>query len=356
MSATNAAPRILIVRLSAIGDIVVSTGLISSLKARFPGARVSWVCEPMGAPLLQHNPQLEEVIIWPKNEWKALRKAGEWRALWQAITSFRQHLRSRQFDLVVDPQGLLKSGVVGWFTGAPRRVTAFAREGSHLLCHERVLPPHHASPAIGQEARDLASHLGASPESFKLDLAVGERPLQQALALLPPSGKPWIALCPFTTRPQKHWVESRWPHIAAALSQQGLHPVMLGGPGDTAAAERIAADAPTLLNLVGKLKLDETVAAISLCQGLIGVDTGLTHMGTALGIPTLALFGSTCPYVKGQDEQTHVLYDAMPCSPCHRKPTCGGKFDCMGNIGEDRVLAAFQALFERSAHAAPSGA
>lgn len=347
---TPAAPlRILIVRLSAIGDIVVSTGLISSLRSLYPRAHITWLCEPMGAPLLSHNPRLDELIIWPKAEWKALRKAGRWSELWRAISAFRQDLKRRQFDLVVDPQGLLKSGVMGWFTGAPRRVAAFAREGSHLLCHERTVPPSIAAPLIGHEARHLAYYLGATPESYRLDLAVGTAPLERAQALMPATDRPTVALCPFTTRPQKHWVEDRWAPLARHLMDAGFEPVLLGGPGDAEAAQRIARAEPAITNLVGQLRLDETVAAISLCEGLIGVDTGLTHMGTALGLPTLALFGSTCPYTQGQDHLTRVLYDALPCSPCHRKPTCHGAFTCMSGISSERVLANFLELFNLGA-------
>lgn len=343
--------RVLIVRLSAIGDIVVSTGLISSLRTLYPHAHLAWLCEPMGAPLLSHNPRLDELIIWPKAEWKALRKAGRWQELWHAISTFRQDLKSRQFDLVVDPQGLLKSGVMGWFTGAPRRVAAFAREGSHLLCHERTVPPTVSAPLIGYEARHLAHYLGAPPDSYRLDLAVGQAPLERVQTLMPGTGRPKVALCPFTTRPQKHWVEERWAPLARQLINTGFEPVLLGGPGDVEAGQRMAKAEPGITNLVGQLRLDETVAAISLCQGLIGVDTGLTHMGTALGLPTVALFGSTCPYTQGQDQMTRVLYDALPCSPCHRKPTCQGAFTCMSGITLERVLKSFAELFNLSAAA-----
>jgi heptosyltransferase-1 len=338
--------RILIVRLSALGDIVMASGLIPALKARHPEAQISWVCEAGCAPLLRHNPRLHEVIIWPRGEWEALKKAKRWGDLWRAVRAFKASLRARQFDLVLDGQGLMKSGLIAWFTGAPRRVSIIAREGSHLLAHEVVTPPGSDAPVIGSEYRFLAEHLGAPKGSFQLDLAVGDAPLAKARAALDGLNGPLVALCPFTTRPQKHWVEGHWPALAQSLIAQGWQPVLLGGPADTEAAARIAQAAPGLRNLVGQLKLDESVALISRCQRLIGVDTGLTHMGTALKVPTLALFGSTRPYLHGQSLTTHVMYDALPCSPCRRNPTCGGRFDCMAQLTVQRVLDAALALPE----------
>ncbi|MEY4764598.1 MAG: hypothetical protein RI907_1271 [Pseudomonadota bacterium] len=343
-SSAQAPRRILVVRLSAIGDIVMASGLIPALRARYPQAEISWICEAGCAPLLKHNPTLKDVIVWPRGEWEALKKAKRWGELWRAVRGFKAMLRAREFDLVLDGQGLLKSGLMAWFTGAPRRVSIIAREGSHLLAHEVVTPPATDRPVIGSEYRFLAHHLGAPEGSFQLNLAVGDAPLARARSAVAAASAPLVALCPFTTRPQKHWVESHWAELAQALCKRGFQPVLLGGPADVAAAGRIAEAAPGLLNLVGQLKLDETVAAISLCQRLIGVDTGLTHMGTALKVPTLALFGSTRPYLQGQAPTTHVLYDAMACSPCRRNPTCDGRFDCMKQFTVQRVLDAALAL------------
>ena len=96
--------RILVVRLSALGDIVMASGLIPALKARFPNAEVSWVCEPVCAPLLKHNPRLKQVIVWPRGEWQALWKAKRYLDLWRAVRAFRTQLKAEKFDLVLDGQ------------------------------------------------------------------------------------------------------------------------------------------------------------------------------------------------------------------------------------------------------------
>ena len=109
---TSPAPRrILIVRLSALGDIVMASGLIPALHTRYPEAELSWVCEAGCVPLLRHNPRIKQVIVWPRGEWEALLKAKRYMALWRAVRTFRARLRTEQFDLVLDAQGLLKSGL-----------------------------------------------------------------------------------------------------------------------------------------------------------------------------------------------------------------------------------------------------
>ncbi|MFZ4551359.1 MAG: lipopolysaccharide heptosyltransferase I [Aquabacterium sp.] len=356
---TSTPHRILIVRLSALGDIVMASGLIPALHTLYPNAEVSWVCEAGCAPLLKHNPRIKQVIIWPRSEWEALLKAKRYVALWRAIKAFRNRLREEKFDLVLDGQGLLKSGLVAWMTGAPRRVSIIAREGSHRLVNEVVTPPPGQDPVMGSEYRYLAHYLGAPQGSFVHDLAVGDEQRQRASNVLKQAldaawgasatSRPIVILAPFTTRPQKHWVESNWSELAGELLAKGLQPVVLGGPADTEAANRIAATQPHLINLAGRLKLDESVALIAQAQLLIGVDTGLTHMGSALRIPTVVLFGSTRPYREGPTPRTRILYDAPPCSPCRRRPTCNGAFTCMTQLTTQRVLEAALGQLEMTA-------
>lgn len=351
--------RILIVRLSALGDIVMASGLLPALQARFPQAEISWVCEPMCVPLLKHNPRLKNIIVWPRGEWQALWKAKRYGDLWRAVRVFRAQLRAEQFDLVLDAQGLLKSGLVAWLTGAPRRVSIIAREGSHRLVHEVATPTPGADPVMGSEYRFLAHYLGAPQGSFVHDLAVGQAQRERAHQVLAehlyaigqglPGDRPLVVLAPFTTRPQKHWVEAAWTDLGQQLLARGLQPVVLGGPTDREAAERICSNQPALLNLAGALKLDESVALIAQSQLLIGVDTGLTHMGSALRTPTVALFGSTRPYRQGPTPLTHILYDGLPCSPCKRRPTCNGAFTCMTGITPARVLQAALTQLELAA-------
>jgi heptosyltransferase-1 len=363
---------ILIVRLSALGDVTMASGLIPALRHLWPQAHIAWLVEPAAAPLLAHNPRLDEVIVWPRGEWQKLWRERRFVELWRRYQALRATLRARRFDLVLDAQGLLKSGLWSWLSAAPRRLSLIGREGSHRLATERVVPPPDAGARrIGAEYRHLAKHLGAPAEAFRLDLAVSDEARRRvreqlagaelrvaarehsALAALQKAAAPepgtadaqgpssparYAVLCPFTTRPQKHWFEDRWQALARRFLESGLRPVLLGGPGDREAAERIAAGVPGLVDLTGLLPLDESVAAIADAAVLIGVDTGLTHMAVALGVPSVALFGSTRPYLDTGTPRNVVLYENLSCAPCRRHPTCGGRFDCMRAFEAERVF------------------
>lgn len=340
------APRILILRLSAIGDVVMASGLLPALRSRWPDAHVAWMVEPAALPLLAHNPRVDELIVWPRAEWRQLWRERRFGVLARRVLALRRTLRDGHFDLVLDLQGLLKSAVWGWLSGAPRRICLIGREGSHWLATERVTPPSTGNPKrMGTEYRYLAQHLGAIEAAFQPDLVVGTEARDDAREALRASGiepqpnRAYAVLCPFTTRAQKHWFEDRWTALAHRLLEAGRVPVLLGGPGDREAAARIASGAPGLINLAGRLKLDASVAVISDAALLIGVDTGLTHMGSALRVPTVALFGSTCPYLDPVAPRSSVLYEKLACSPCRRNPTCAGRFDCMRSLEVDRVMA-----------------
>ena len=364
--------RILIVRLSAIGDVVMASGLIPALRARFPEAHIAWLAEPAVRDLLAANPRLDEVILWPRAEWQRLWRERRYGELVRAILSFVRELRARRFDLVLDLQGLLKSGLWAWLSGARQRIGIGSREGAQWLMTE-VLPRHSADQRIGSEYRMLARELGAKDADFHMDLALADADRLAAVALLrevlnagaagAPSG--FIAIAPFTTRPQKHWFEERWAELVSRLhATSGLPVLMLGGPSDREAAARIAAAcvaaacittaAPGLIDLTGRTRIAATAAIIGQARLLIGVDTGLTHMGIALSVPTIALFGSTRPYLDTASPTARVLYEPLACSPCRRHPTCGGSFDCMRAHTVDQVHAVALELMNAALMTAPA--
>ncbi len=342
-------PRILIVRLSALGDVIMASGLIPALRARYPGAELSWLVEAPAAPLLAGHPRLDRLIVWPRGEWRRLAQARRYLALARAFLALRRSLREARFDLVLDTQGLLKSAVWGWLSGAPRRISLIGWEGSHHLATERLQPVNDPSQRpFGAEYRALARHLGAPDAAFQPDLALRTEARAQARAALAaaglPPGQAHAVFCPWTTRPQKHWFEAEWQALGAQARAAGLVPVLLGGPAEAEASAALAARMPGSLSLAGKLPLDASLAVIDEAALLIGVDTGLTHAGTALRVPTVALFGSTRPYLDPGLPTTRVLYSGRSCSPCRRRPSCDGRFDCMRDHTADTVWAAAEAV------------
>lgn len=330
-------------RLSAIGDIVMASPLIDALRKAHPDAYIAWLAQPECKVLLELHPGLDEVIVWPRAEWARLWESRRWGVLLRELRSLRRSLRERGFDTAIDLQGLLKSGVWAWMSGARERIGLGSREGSARLM-TRVLPRGGDPERIGSEYLFLAEQLGLPIDDFRMRVALSSDDHRFAEDYLQEHGLGGghAVICPFTTRPQKHWFEDRWGALVAQLREDLQLPVvMLGGPGDGEAANRIAALAGSgLVNAVGRTGLRQAAALIAGARLLVGVDTGLTHMGIAFAVPTVALFGSTVPYRDTTRPNARVLYHPLNCSPCKRNPTCGGEFTCMRLITGDEVVAA----------------
>ena len=333
---------ILIVRLSAIGDIVFASPLIEALRSRYPNARIFWLVQSGMQPLLELHPGLDGVIQWPRGHWQGLLRQRKWLEWFREVRQFRQMLRRYRFDLSLDVQGLLKSGVLAWLSGAPERIGLGSREGSQWLM-TRVIDRGGDSKRIGSEYLHLARELGLASESFEMQVAIDRADADYVEGFIKDHQleQGYVAICPFTTRPQKHWFDERWVELTSRLLERFAMPVvMLGGPGDREAAAFISDQLEAgLIDQVGVTGLRQAAALIKGSSLLIGVDTGLTHMGIAFNRPTLCLFGSTCPYLDTTHDNVLVLYHKLDCSPCKRNPTCDGRFDCMRAITVDEVLA-----------------
>ena len=341
---------ILIVRLSARGDVALASPLARALRLARPRAHIAWAAEERTAELIRHNPHLNEVIVWERAAWKDLLKRGRWNALAWAATEFAEDLRSRRFDVVVDAQGLLRSGMVAFLSGAPVRIGLGSREGSRILM-TKVVRRGGNRRKISWEYACLASALGLDTGSFAMEIPCGSDELAAAKRMMRDAGLEggFLAACPFTTRSFKHWSEDRWSEVLGRLPRlSGLGVALLGGPADRAAADRILAAVgrvpavPPIADLVGRTSLGEASALVSLARALVGVDTGLSHMAHAHGTPAVLLFGSNTPYLDPPGPDVAVLHSGRPCSPCKGKLVCAGRIDCMTDLTVDQVLAAVE--------------
>ena len=340
--------RVLVIRLSAIGDVVFASPLIDSIKRARPDAEVYWLAESTVAPLLAHHAGLKELLIWPREEWRELFRRGRLWKLSREVMSFRKRLRAHQFDLVLDVQGLLKSALLAWMTGAKTRIGFRSKEPTGWLLTKRV--PKNLEPTISSEYRGLAQKIGLETDDFSMTMPLSA--VARGFAEQVHDGRPYVVFCPFTTRPQKHWPEAHWRALADAALVKGWRVVVLGAPADRPAATGIFAE-QAVESKVGDCSLEESAALVSHADLVIGVDTGLTHMGWAFCVPVVALFGSTCPYRVVPGREGDILYAELDCSPCRRRPTCGGAFDCMAALTPDAVMSAAQRYLSTESVAAP---
>jgi heptosyltransferase-1 len=332
---------ILIIRTSAMGDIVMSSPLAEGLRKKFPQARICWLAEPQVKDLLADNPNLDRVIVWPKTEWKLLFRRGHFIQLGREMGRFFAMLRGERFSMALDAQGLLRTRLLAWVSGAPERIGFKSREPGWFLMTEMV--DKGGNPRqMGSEYLHLLEILGCPSSDLSPHIRLAAEDRQQARAVLTAAGVTGgYAVCaPFTTRPQKHWVEQNWIDLAKGIRERlGLQVVWLGGPADAEKAAHLAHQGGGI-SCAGKTSLALSAAIIEGATLVVGVDTGLVHLGTAFRVPTVALFGATRPYLETPSPATVVLYHPFPCSPCRRSPTCDGRFPCMAAISAEEVLAA----------------
>ena len=340
------AKRILLVRLSAMGDIVFASPLVAAFRKRYPDARLSWLVAQPFADVLVSDPLLDEVIVLPTRDWRSLARGRRYLALGGAVRSFVGGLRARRFDLAVDLQGLMKSGVWAWLSGATRRIGLGSREGSQHLMHRVIDRAAARDDRIASEYLFLAEQLGLPVEDFSMRVAVSGEARKRAKELLADAvgDSSYGVICPFTTRPQKHWLAERWIELIPRLQARfGGAVVMLGGPGDVMSARPIA-EAGNVVDLAGRTDIQAAAAVIAGARFLVGVDTGLTHMSLAFGRPTVCVFGSTRPYIDTATPAGRVIYHNLPCAPCERHPTCNGAYTCMTGIGVGEVMDLLDSL------------
>lgn len=333
--------RILLIRLGAIGDIVMASGLVPALRSLWPHAHLTWLAEEGPHQLLASNPRLDCVHPLPRRKWKRLVREGHpWQVFGEMMAQSRQ-LRKESFDLVLDLQGLLKSGIWAFASGARTRIGLGSREGSQWLMTD-CFPREMRDPRMGKEYRALGIALGADPKAFKADIAIPPTAMESAKSLLGlQTDRRGIAcFAPFTTRPQKHWFDDRWIDLAKSLTPK-YRCILLGGPEERARSETmVEASQGALETLTGQTSLIECAGLIKTADLVVGVDTGLTHLAMATEKPTIALFGSTRPYWEADHACAEILYVPEPCSPCHRHPSCGGRFTCMQHHTVDSVMEA----------------
>lgn len=343
----NQPNKILIIRLSAMGDIVMASPLIKCLRGRYPDAYICWLVQSEFAELLTTNSGLDDVITLPRGDWRSLWKSRRWIQLIREMYRFGSELRQHRFDMVVDLQGLLKSGIWAWLSSARDRIGLGSKEGSAVLM-TRIIDRPNGDKRIGSEYRHIARELGCYSDDYAMQIVLSNADEQNTVQLIIKHdlNRGYIVICPFTTRPQKHWVSGYWSQLAERLRlERGLKTIILGGPENEATGDAMARAHPVaMINMAGKTSIRQAAAIINKATLLVGVDTGLTHMGIAFRIPTIAIFGSTCPYLQTGNENAVIIYKRLECSPCGRHPTCGGAYTCMTSVTVDDVLARVRTL------------
>ena len=337
-SGPESAPRVLLVRFSSIGDILLTTPLIRALRARHPGARIDALTKPGFAPLLSDNPHLSAVLFPEPDE---------------SLGALAARLRGAHYTHRLDLHGSLRSRALRFLLPGHWRGYRKHRVARALLIRTRKNRYPAGTPPVPERYFEAAAGLGVSPdggppEFFLSAAAVGEVDGFLAESGLDPS-RGLVALAPGAAHATKRWPVEHWKALAASLAARGRPVVVVGGPEDADTAEVVARAAPGGVAVAGRFGLQGTGALLKRSRALVSGDTGVMHMATGVGTPVVALFGPTVeafgffPY----RARSHVLERDLPCRPCSRMggPACPlGHHDCLRGILPEAVQAALTAL------------
>jgi heptosyltransferase I len=337
---------ILIVRLSAIGDVIHTLPALHALRMHFPEAQITWLVEEAAAELLHGHPALDRVLIFKRKRWLAGLYSRSWKEHYNAIIAFIRELRDTQYDLVIAFQSLFKSGLLISLARGQRKI-GFNRgmehaEYSYLFFNERIPPVDMNQHAI-QRNLMLLEAIGIPIPEITYQLPLYEPEQQAARNLLAQSkidpAARLIALHPGTRWTSKQWSSPQFAALGDQLyAQLGAHLIFTGSPTDLPLIQEIMRQMHTpAYNLAGATSLKTLAAIFTHVQTLVAPDTGPLHLATAVGTPVVALFGPTAPWRTGPYGPQHqVIRGHVPCSPCFKR-TCVQKI-CMARIQVQDVL------------------
>ena len=325
--------RILLVRLSAFGDCLHAVPTLTALRRHYPHSTIGWAIEDLGYGLLKDHPMVDHFHIYPRKAFK--RREGTFLDRMRSLRDFRKELAAVKYDIVVDLQGLAKSGLVAWWSGAKRRIGfkgEESREFNIIFCNERVLPSQEAVHVV-EKNLSLLKPLGITPPdkpewvlpSYQTELNGYIRPFLEKCGLMS-NGK----AVPFAiVNPGATWLTKRWPpeyfaEVAKGLIEKHKLPIVAtwAGPEEEKAAHTIVKFAGPRSFVAPPTDLRQLGALTSQAMLFVGNDSGPVHLAVALGVRSVAVFGASDPLRNGPYGSRHrILTGGVDCHPCW-KTTC----------------------------------
>ena len=339
----------LIIRLSSIGDVLHSTPVARALKTAFPDCHITWLVSQVPSDLLTSNPYIDEFYIWSRERWEKHMRCGEFKEAWQLWKKLKTYLQTKKFDVVLDVHGLFLSGMIAAASKAPRRIGMKNTRELNWLFMNEIAPIRPQEVHVIQRYLSVLKPLGIQSADYNMTLYLPTEAITFATNFLRSHGvkekDTLIVVNPGTTWPSKNWPTQHYATVIEALQHHG-HILLCGGPGEQELGKSIIeqCNAP-VINAINQTSLLELAALISKCHVLLTGDTGPLHMGIALNIPTISLFGPTDPQRFGPLTGEHVvLQESMDCRPCHKTKCPLTHLKCMHSLSPERVITAVQTL------------
>ena len=342
---------ILIVKLSAIGDVIHTLPSLAALRKLYPEAHITWVIEEASADLITGHPHLDRVIVSRRKRW--LRELGDPQKAGQAlkeIKEFLKLLRDRPYDLVIDFHGLFKSAMIVLISGGRRKLGYDSmQELSGLFLNEKI-PEDMGKHAVDRYL-DLLRYLKAPETLPEFFIPISEENKKRAEELLEKSGldrgERFVAVSPIALWETKLWEDEKFARLCDRITGElGVKVVFTGSEKEGMNKLIQSLMTKPSINLGGMTTLRDLACIYRLSSLLITTDSGPMHIATAVGTPVIALFGPTSPLRTGPyGEGNVVIRKEMDCSPCFLKK-CESR-RCMKDISVDDVFEAVKAMLDR---------
>jgi len=346
------------VRLSALGDVIHTLPCLDALRRRFPKARIAWVVEELSRDLLEGHPQLDEVFVIPKKRWRG----HTLQYIFPEVIPFFKSIRSRRFEVAVDFQGLAKSGVMAWLSGAPKRIGfggVACREINGWFTNRKVDPDARGAVHIIDRNLSLLSPLGI--EAAEYARVLPERPEWREYVdgwmrgeRLPVETR-FVALNPGAGWATKRWPVERFAEVGAAIVKElGRDVLIMWGPGEEEMARRLArlmAGKSASARVAPPTTVGQSIELTRRLDLFIGGDTGPTHLAGALGVPVVAMFGASDGERNHPAARRQVVLQRLDACPggtaCWKKaPPPGCELRCLTDITSAEVLTAARRLLQ----------
>ena len=329
---------ILIVKLSAIGDVIHALPVSYALRKKYPTAHITWVVEPTAYEIVKHNPCVDEVILFQKKAFKTFKGFRE------NFKPFYKLLHQRKYDISIDLQGLFKSMAVVLTANAKKKIGYVdMREGSNLI--SKAIKGPHFNGHIVDRYLDTVKYLGCDTDNIIFPLKNTVEEIDYVNNLLMDNkiddNKSFIVFAVGTNWVNKCWSTKNFAILSDLLSEHSIKTVLIGfGKNDEQKALEITRQntSNNIVNLVGKTSLMQTAALIKKAKAVVGGDTGNLHLAAALNIPAIMLMGPTDPNRNGPYKQIHnVILAGHDCDGCWKR-TCRKNIDCLSTITPNLVL------------------
>ncbi|MFA6970092.1 MAG: lipopolysaccharide heptosyltransferase I [Gallionella sp.] len=340
--------KILVVRLSSLGDILHLFPAISDLRRRFPAAEIHWLVEPSFAEMVSWHSSVNKVIAVPLRSHKK-----NWWKLPQLLRDLKRQLKAEKYDLVLDAQGLLKSALLARLAGVD--VYGFhadsARESFAAKFYQKTANMKsglHVVEKNRQLVRQLFNADISQPADYGLEVFRQKQMLDGLPGVLEDfAGQPCIVLLHGTTWNSKYWPESSWLELVQLLTQHGWRcQLPWGNQVEHQRAKRLQSAGGELAQVLPKLSLTELMGVLLHAQGFVSVETGIGHLATVLDIPGIMLHGPTDPDYSGiLEKYCQHLTSGLDCSPCFKRDC--PRLTSPGDIPPCQLEITAQLVFQR---------